>query len=204
RRPLKRTANGWEEIGWDEAYDEVAARLLEIRERHGNDAIGTYTGNPVVHDLGAVLYRPVLQRALASRSMFNSAALDTLPKIVETGLLFGRSFPMAVPVPDIDRTEYLLILGANPMISHGSLMTMPDAPGRLKAVTKRGGKVVVVDPRRTETAKIATEHHFIRPGADALLLLAMVHTLFEERLVRLGAAEELMAGLDPGQSAPPP
>ena len=105
-------------------------------------------------------------------------------------------FPSGVPVPDIDRTHYLLIIGANPAISHGSLMTMPNAPGRLKAVIKRGGKVVVIDPRRTETAKLASEHHFIRPGADAAFLLALVHTLFEEDLVKLGAARGLVNGLD--------
>jgi anaerobic selenocysteine-containing dehydrogenase len=196
RRPVRRTANGWQEIGWEEAYDEVASRLLAIREQHGNDAIGMYTGNPVVHDLGALLYRPVLQRALASRSMFNAAAIDTLPKIVQTGLMFGRHFPTAVPVPDIDRTNYLLVIGANPVVSHGSLMTMPDAPGRLKAVVARGGKLVVIDPRRTETARIASEHHFIRPATDAAFLLAIVHTLFEEDLVDLGAAAGLVGGLE--------
>jgi anaerobic selenocysteine-containing dehydrogenase len=196
RRPVRRTADGWEEIGWEEAYEEVAARLIAVRDKYGNDAIGTYTGNPIVHDLGAVLYRQVIQRALGSRSMFNSAAIDTLPKIVQTGLMFGRHFPMACPVPDIDRTHYLLIVGANPMISHGSLMTMPDAPGRLKAVMARGGKVVVIDPRRTETAKIASEHHFIRPASDAAFLLGIVHTLFEEGLVDLGAAEGLVEGVE--------
>jgi anaerobic selenocysteine-containing dehydrogenase len=128
--------------------------------------------------------------------MFNASAIDTLPKIVQTGLMFGRHFPTAVPVPDIDRTDYLLIVGANPMISHGSLMTMPDAPGRLKRVLERGGKLVVIDPRRTETAKIASEHHFIRPATDAAFLLALVHTLFAEDLVDLGAAEGLVGGLD--------
>jgi anaerobic selenocysteine-containing dehydrogenase len=201
RRPVRRTAHGWEEITWAEAYDEVASRLIAVREQYGNDAIGMYTGNPVVHDLGALLYRPVLQRALGSRSLFNASAIDTLPKIVQTGLMFGRHFPTAVPVPDIDRTDYLLIIGANPVVSHGSLMTMPDAPGRLKAVIARGGKVVVIDPRRTETAKIASEHHFIRPATDAAFLLALVHTFFKEGLVSLGAAEGLVGGLDEVEAA---
>src|SRR5215468_8277811 len=200
RRPVRRRGRDWEEITWEQAYDAVASRLIAIRERYGNDAIGMYTGNPVVHDLGALLYRPVLQRALASRSMFNSSAIDTLPKIVQTGLMFGRHFPAAVPVPDIDRTHYLLVIGANPVVSHGSLMTMPDAPGRLKAVTERGGTVVVIDPRRTETARIASEHHFIRPATDAAFLLALVHTLFDEGRVELGAAEGLVAGLETVQS----
>src|SRR4029450_4971851 len=122
-------------------------------------------------------------------------------------VMFGRPFPTAVPVPDIDRTDHLLIVGANPMISHGSLMTMPDAPGRLRGLLERGGKVVVIDPRRTETAKVASEHHFIRPGTDAAFLLALVHTLFEEEPVARGAAAGRVAGLDavqtPAKEFPP-
>src|SRR4030095_6232764 len=125
RRPVRRTASGWEEISWDDAYAEGASRLLALREQDGKDALSMYSGNPVVHALGALLYRPVLQRALASRSMFNASAIDTLPKIVQTGLMFGRHFPAAVPVPDIDRTHYLLLIGAHALVSHGSLMTMP-------------------------------------------------------------------------------
>jgi anaerobic selenocysteine-containing dehydrogenase len=196
RRPLRRTPTGWEEISWQAAFDWVGERLAAVRKAHGNDAIGLYTGNPVVHDLGALAYRPVLAQALASKSLFNSAAIDTLPKIVQTGLMFGRPFPLAVPVPDIDRTKYLLVIGANPMVSHGSLMTMPDAPARLRGVIERGGKLVVIDPRRTETAKMASEHHFIRPGADAPFLLALVHTLFGEGLVELGAAAGRVNGLE--------
>jgi anaerobic selenocysteine-containing dehydrogenase len=195
RRPVRRTPRGWEEIGWDQAFEEITARLLAIRERHGKNAIGMYVGNPLVHD-SAFLYYPVLVRALGSRSVFNPSAIDTLPKEVSTGLMFGGPFPEAVPVPDIDRTHHLLIVGANPMVSHGSLMTMPDAPRRLKAVLERGGKLVVIDPRRSETAKIASEHHFIRPGMDAAFLLALVHTLFSEGLVDLGAAAEHVQGLD--------
>jgi anaerobic selenocysteine-containing dehydrogenase len=189
RQPMRRTATGWKEITWDEAYTEAASRLLGIRARYGNDAIGMYLGNPIVHDL-AFLYVPTLARALASRSVFNASAVDTLPKEIQTGLMFGGPFPATTPVPDIDRTHYLLIIGANPIVSHGSLMTMPDAPGRLKAVRQRGGKIVVIDPRRTETAKIANEHHFIRPGADAAFLLALIDTLFQEKLVNLGAAAQ--------------
>lgn len=195
RRPLKRTPGGWQEISWTQAYREIAARLLAIRKQYGPDAIGMYAGNPLVHDL-AFLYLPVLGRALGSRNVFNAGAIDTLPKEVQTGLMFGGPFPATIPVPDIDRTKYLLIVGANPAVSHGSLMTMPDAPGRLKNVIARGGKVAVIDPRRTETARLASEHHFIRPGTDAAFLLAMVHTLFEERLIRLGAAAGIVNGLD--------
>src|SRR5262249_10515183 len=134
RRPARRTPAGWEEIGWGEAYEEGAARPIAIRRRRGSGAIGEYAGHASRPERsGALIYRAVLQRALGSRSMFNSAAIDTLPKIVQTGLMFGRQFPTAVPVPDIDRTHHLVIVGANPAVSHGSLMTMPDAPGRLKA-----------------------------------------------------------------------
>jgi anaerobic selenocysteine-containing dehydrogenase len=201
RRPIRRTANGWEEIGWEEAYAEAARGLLAVRAAHGNDAIGMYTGNPVVHDLGSLLYRPVLQRAMASKSLFNSAAIDTLPKIVQTGLMFGRQFPLGVPVPDVDRTSYLLVIGANPLVSHGSLMTTPDMPGRLRAVRERGGRIVLIDPRRTETARVADEHHFIRPGTDAAFLLALVHVLFAEGLVRLGRAQGRVAGLEAVRAA---
>src|SRR5262245_44408219 len=196
RRPVRRRGREWEEITWEQAHDEVASRLIALRARYRHDAIGMYSGNPVVHDLGALLYRTVLRRALNSRSLFNAAAIDTLPKIVQTGLMFGGPFPSAVPIPDIDRTAYLLIVGANPAVSHGSLMTMPNAPGRLKAILQRGGKVVVIDPRRTETAKIASEHHFIRPAGDAAFLLAIVHTLFDEGLAKLEAAASLVDGLD--------
>ena len=139
--------------------------------------------------------------ALGSRSLFNASAIDTLPKEVQTGLMFGGPSPATVSVPDIDRTHYLLIVGANPAISHGSLMTMPNAPGRLRAVRNRGGKLVVIDPRRTETAKLATEHHFIQPGADTPFLLAIIYTLFEQGLVNLGAAAGLVNDLDAVQDA---
>ncbi len=195
RRPVRRTATGWEEMSWDEAYREVSARLLEIRKRYGDGAVGIYTGNPMAHDF-ALLYADVLGRAVPGRTVFNSTAIDHLPKIIATSLMFGGPWPATQPVADIDRTWHLLIVGANPVVSHGSLMTMPDAPGRLKSVINRGGKIVVVDPRRTETAKIASEHYFIRPAADAAFLLALVHTLFDEGLIKLGAAAGMVNGLE--------
>src|SRR5438067_1686719 len=137
RRPVRRTADGWQEVTWEAAYAEIASRMLAIREKYGNDSIGMYLGNPIVHDL-AFMYVPILARALQSRSLFNASAIDTLPKEVQAGLMFGGPFPATIPVPDIDRTDYLLIVGANPAISHGSLMTMPNAPARLKGVIERG------------------------------------------------------------------
>jgi anaerobic selenocysteine-containing dehydrogenase len=194
RMPVRRTATGWQEITWEEAYHEVTARLLEIRKKYGNRAVGIYTGNPMAHDF-ALLYADVLGRALPGRAVFNSAAIDHLPKVIATSLMFGGPWPATRPVADIDRTSYFLIVGANPVVSHGSLMTMPDAANRLKKITERGGKVVVIDPRRTETAKIASEHHFIRPGTDASFLLSLVHVLFSEGLVKLGASADMVIGL---------
>jgi len=193
RMPIRRTASGWQEIDWEEAYREVTDRLLQVREKYGNRAIGIYTGNPMAHGF-ALLYADVLGRALPGRSVFNSAAIDHLPKIIATSLMFGGPWPATMPVADIDRTQYFLVVGANPVVTHGSLMTMPDAPGRLKAIIERGGKVVVIDPRRTETAKIASEHHFIRPAADSAFFLAIVHTLFDEGRIDLGAAVGMING----------
>lgn len=195
RKPIRRTATGWQEITWEEAYREVTDQLLKIRRKYGNRSVGIYTGNPMAHDF-ALLYADVLGRALPGRTVFNSAAVDHLPKVIATSLMFGGPWPATRPVADIDRTQYFLIVGANPVVSHGSLMTMPDTSARLKAIIERGGKVVVIDPRRTETAKIASEHHFIRPGTDASFLLCLVHVLFENRLVKLGAAANLINGLE--------
>ena len=199
RRPVRRTRDGWEEIGWDEALRRSRRRaLLAIREQYGNDAIGMYTGQSRrARPRRAALPPGARARARAARSLFNSSAIDTLAedRPDRPDVRSARSRP-ACPCPTSTARSYLLIIGANPVVSHGSLMTMPDAPGRLKAVIERGGKLVVIDPRRTETAKIASEHHFIRPGTDAAFLLALVHTLFDEELVELGAAEGLVAGLD--------
>jgi anaerobic selenocysteine-containing dehydrogenase len=162
RRPLRRRGSDWEEIGWDEAFDLVAGRLREVREAHGPGALGTYVGNPNAHDMGAAFYLPALLRALGTKKRFSASSVDQLPKMLSGSVMYGGA--LTVPIPDIDRTDYLLVLGANPLASNGSLMTAPDFPGRLKRLRERGGKLVVVDPRRSETARIADEHHFIRPG----------------------------------------
>src|SRR5438309_8118943 len=140
------------------------------------------------------LYAQVLLRALGTRNVYSASTVDQMPKQVSAGLMFGTL--LSIPVPDLDRTDYLLILGANPFVSNGSLMTAPDVPGRLRAIRRRGGKVVVIDPRRTRTAAEATEHHFIRPGTDAYFLFGIVHTLFGERLVRLGRLAGHAAGVE--------
>ncbi len=194
RAPLRRVDGSFREIGWEEALDLVAGRLREIRESHGPNAIATYLGNPNAHDLGSALFMPTFQRALGTRWRFSASSVDQLPKMLTCCAMFGA--PLAVPVPDLDRTDFLLVLGANPLASNGSLMTAPDVPGRLRRLRERGGRLVVVDPRRSETARIADEHLFIRPGGDAFLLLALVNVLFAEDRVALGRLAAFTRGVD--------
>ncbi len=194
RRPLRRTPGGFEEIGWEEAFALAAERLRGIRDAHGAEAIGSYIGNPNAHDIGSTLYLPALLRGLGTRRRFSASSIDQLPKMLACAAMFGGG--LTVPIPDIDRTTHLLVLGANPLASNGSLMTAPDFPGRLRRLRERGGKLVVIDPRRSETARIADEHHFLRPGSDAFLLFAMVQVLFEEGLVRMGRLEGLVRGVE--------
>lgn len=192
--PLRRTAAGWEQIGWDEAFDEVVGRLQTIQAEHGRNAVGVYLGNPNVHNLGSLLYNPPFIRALRTKNRFSATSVDQLPHHLAAYLMFGHY--LLLPVPDVDRTDYFLMLGANPLVSNGSLMTAAGIEGRLKGLQKRGGRLVVLDPRRTETAQMADEHHFIRPGSDALFLLALLHSLFAEELVDLGRLADVCDGLE--------
>ncbi|MEU3857538.1 molybdopterin oxidoreductase family protein [Streptomyces sp. NPDC028722] len=193
RTPLVRRDGALREATWEEAFDAVAAGLRPIVERHGPDAVGVVLGNPNVHTVAGALYPPVLLGALRTRSLFTASTVDQMPKHVSSGLLFGD--PNAIPVPDLDHTGHLLLIGANPLESNGSLCTAPDFPGRLKALKARGGRLTVVDPRRTRTAKLADRHLAIRPGTDALLLAAMAHTLFAEDLADLGELAPHVEGL---------
>lgn len=202
RRPVLRTADGWREIGWDEAIERAAAGLARVREAGGPDAVALYRGNPTVHDYATTLGVNVLSRALGTRNAYSAGALDTWPKFVQTSSMYGG--PLRCPVPDVDRTDYLLIVGANPIVSNGSLWTVPDVKKRLAAVRARGGRIVVVDPRRSETAERADEHHFIRPGSDAAFLLAMIHTLFAEDRVDLDRLGDLVNDLDAVREAVAP
>ena len=191
RAPLVRRGGELQQVGWDEAFAEVDRLLAPILAEHGRDAVGVYLGNPSAHNLSAQLYGRVLLKALGTRNIFSASTVDQMPKHISAGHMFGG--PLTIPVPDLDRTMYLLVLGANPLASNGSLMTAADARGRLRRIRERGGKIVVVDPRRSRTAENADEHHFIRPGMDALFLFALVHVLFEEGLVDPG---EHLAGVD--------
>jgi anaerobic selenocysteine-containing dehydrogenase len=182
RRPMVREGTTWREVGWDEAFDLVARRLDDVRRAHGKDAIAVYQGNPTAHNLGLLTYGQLLLRKLGTKNTFSATSVDQLPHMLAAHLMFGDGVLM--PVPDVDRTDYFLCIGGNPLVSNGSIMTAPDMRARLKAIRARGGKVVVVDPRRTETAEQADRHLFIRPGTDALLLLSMLHVVFAERLER--------------------
>ncbi|SFJ96061.1 Anaerobic selenocysteine-containing dehydrogenase [Streptosporangium canum] len=184
RVPMVRKGGEWREATWEEAFQAVDQGLKNVIDAHGRQALAVYLGNPNAHSMAGALYGPPLIRALGTRNVFSASSADQMPKHVSCGLMFGD--PMAIAVPDLDRTGYLLMLGANPVESNGSLCTAPDFPGRLKALRARGGKLVVVDPRRTRTAALADEHLFVRPGTDAYLLLGIVHTLFVENLTAVG------------------
>ncbi|MER6090178.1 molybdopterin oxidoreductase family protein [Streptomyces bluensis] len=194
RTPLVRKDGTLREATWEEAFDAVAAGLRPVVEAHGPHAVGVVLGNPNVHTVAGALYPPVLLAGLGTRSLFTASTLDQMPKHVSSGLLYGDAG--AIPVPDLDRTDHLLLLGANPLESNGSLCTAPDFPGRLKALKARGGTLTVVDPRRTRTAELADRHVALRPGTDALLLAAMAHVLFEEKLVDLGQLAPHVQGVD--------
>ena len=194
RTPLRRTADGsFEPCTWDEAFALVAAGLEGVRARGGADAVALYIGNPSAHNMSALLYARALAKGLGTRNVYSASTVDQYPKQLASALLFGTATTVAVP--DLDRTDHLLVLGANPLASNGSLMTAPDVRGRLRAIQARGGKVVVVDPRRSRTARAADEHVPIRPATDALLLIAMVAVLFEEELAAPGRLEPLCDGL---------
>ena len=179
---------------WDEAFEEIDRCLPPLLAEYGRNSVAVYIGNPNAHNLSSLVYGPAWLRALGSRNIYTASTVDQMPKQVAAGLMFGTM--LSVPVPDVDRTEHLLILGANPLVSNGSLLTAPDMRGRLRRIRERGGKVVVIDPRRTRTAQAADEHHFIRPGTDALLLASMACTLVEEGLVGLGALAGHVNGLE--------
>ncbi|MFD3328981.1 molybdopterin oxidoreductase family protein [Streptomyces sp. NPDC058701] len=194
RGPLVRRDGRLRDATWEEAYETIAAAVPALVGEYGAQSAGVVLGNPNVHTMAGALYPPLLLKALGTRNLFTASTVDQMPKHVSSGLLFGD--PFAIPVPDLDHTDFLLVLGANPVESNGSLCTAPDFPGRLKALRARGGTLVVVDPRRTRTARLADRHLAPRPGSDALLLAALAHTLLTEKLAAPGAAlEDITEGI---------
>lgn len=194
KTPVKRTAQGWQPISWEEAMDEVVKRIQAIQNEYDHNAVAMYQGNPSIHNLGTVMNAPALAKTLRTKNLYSATSTDQLPHHYASWHLFGH--PLLVPIPDIDHTQFMLIFGANPIASNGSMMTVPDVAHRLKAIQQRGGKIIVIDPRRTETAEIADVHRFIRPNADVLLLLAMIQVLFAENLVNLKHLAAFTDGLD--------
>lgn len=193
RRPMVRKANGeFVDTTWDDALDRAAAGLAAVRKRNGADSIGCYIGNPIIHNYGALLMRQGLIRAIGSRNCFSAGSQDTSPRFATSYYLYGSS--LAIPIPDIDRTDYFLCVGANPVISNGSALTAPNMKGRIRTIQDRGGKIVVIDPRRSETALAADEHLPVRPGTDATLLLGMCALLVERGKARIAAIEEIAEG----------
>ncbi|MFK7933921.1 MAG: molybdopterin oxidoreductase family protein [Saprospiraceae bacterium] len=183
KRPVRRTEEGWEEISWEEAYDEVADNLLRIQKKYGNDAVSAYAGNPNVHNIGSILFLRPLLKTLRTKNVFSATSTDQLPHHLAAWSMLGNANYM--PIPDLNRTDYWLILGGNPLVSNGSIMTVPDVGKRLNEIKKRGGKVVVIDPIKTLTAQRASEHHFIKPNTDVYLLLAFVQQIFANDWVNL-------------------
>jgi len=194
RHPLRRTATGWEEVSWDEALADVAQRLVSIQRQHGMDSVASYFGNPQVHSYSGLLGGAKFLRTLRSRNRYSATSVDQLPHHFVAYFMYGHQ--LMIPVPDLDRTAFLLVLGGNPVVSNGSLMTAPDVTRRLKDLRARGGRLVVVDPRCTETAELADTHLFITPGTDALFLLSVLHVLFKENLISTGMLSTAIDGLD--------
>lgn len=194
RHPIKRTATGWQQISWEEALDTTAAEIKRIQQSYGNNALGIYMGNPNVHNFGMMLMGAPLMQSLKTRQRFSATSVDQLTHHLIAYEMFGHF--LALPIPDIDHTDYFLMLGANPLASNGSMMTAPNMKQRLKAIQARGGKVVLIDPRRTETADVVSAHYPIRPNTDVLLLLGMLHVIATEKLSRPSRAAALATDLE--------
>lgn len=194
RQPMLRHGDTWEPVSWDEAFADIDSHITPIIQQHGRNAVALYAGNPNVHSLSNLLYLPVLLYAMKTQNSYSASTVDQMPKQISAGFMFGTG--LSIPIPDVDHTDYMMLLGANPLVSNGSLMTAPDMRGRLRRLRERGGKIVVIDPYRTRTAQEANEHHFIRPGSDAYFLFGLINVLFAENLVKLGHIGEHLNGFE--------
>ena len=198
-QPMVRRDGELLETTWEDAFAAVAEGLGRVIADTGGSSVGVYLGNPNAHTIAGALYGPAVIRALGTRAIFSASTLDQMPKHIACGYLYGN--PLAFTVPDLDRTDYLVIIGANPLVSNGSLATAADFGGRLKALRRRGGKLIVLDPNRTRTAEMADRHLAVRPGTDGALLFAIVHVLFDEDLVDLGRLAEHVVGIEQVRAA---
>lgn len=194
KQPLRKTEKGWEEISWEEAFDEVEIQIKKIQEKYGNNSVATYQGNPNVHNLGAMLYGAPFLKSLKTKQKYSATSVDQLPHHIASLKMFGHQ--MLIPIPDIERTDYLLILGANPGASNGSLLTAPGFSQKIKNIQKRGGKVINIDPRYTETSKISSQHFYINPGKDALFLLTLLHVIFQNGIREKTHLSDHLKGLE--------
>jgi len=194
KQPVKKTKNGWQQISWNQAYDEVVANIKSTQQKFDSDAVAFYSGNPTVHNMGAMAFMPMFSKMLNTKNRYSATSVDQLPDQLAAYLLFGHQ--MLVPVPDLDRTDCLLIIGANPVVSNGSMMTAPKVAQRLKDIRNRGGKVINVDPRFTETSKISDQHMAINPGTDVYLLMAILHVVFEKKYDNLRHVTGYTHGVD--------
>jgi len=194
KTPLKKTKNGWKAISWNDAFDEVATKLKAIRKKYGNDAIASYQGNPTVHNVGLMLYGKPFLQSIKSKNKYTATSVDQLPHHIASLLMFGHQ--MLIPIPDLDSTDFLVIMGANPAVSNGSMLTAPGFSNKIKAIQKRGGTVINIDPRFTETSKISSQHLYITPGKDALFLASIIETLFSEKLIDTSDLFSEITGFD--------
>jgi anaerobic selenocysteine-containing dehydrogenase len=194
KTPIKRTENGWINISWEDAFNEVTKNIKSIQSKYGKNAVGSYRGNPNVHNTGLMLFGAPFIKSIGSNQKYTATSVDQLPHHFASLMMFGHY--LMFPIPDIDRTDFMIIMGGNPAVSNGSIMTAPDFSNRIKAVKKRGGQVVIVDPRFTETSKISSQHHFIKPGTDAFLLLAIINVIFEKDLATQGHLQNHLNGWD--------
>ena len=194
KTPLKKTESGWEAISWEAAFEEIETKIKAIQKKYGKDAVASYLGNPNAHNFGNGVFLPLFLRALGTKNRYSSASADQLPHHFASNFMLGHE--MLMPIPDIDRTDFMLIIGGNPMVSNGSMMTAPNFSKRMKRIQARGGKVIVIDPRKTETADKADEHFFIRPETDAFFLLGIVKTILDEGLTDLRHLKEITDGFE--------
>jgi len=190
--PIRRDGDSWSPVGWDEAIGDIADRIVKVQKKYGRDSLAMYVGDGATHSYKALMATAAFVGATGTKNLYTANSMDTLPRMLASKLFYGNSG--VLPIPDVERTGYLLVIGSNPVVSNGSVMTAPGFARYIRDIQKRGGKVVVVDPRRNETAEKSGEHYFIRPETDVFFLLALMNVIFEEKLDRPGALKSRIRG----------